>query len=103
MGYLNNPDLRRLLTMAVIFLEYGCPVCNGLTQIEKFCPHCGCLLNDNGIIENYYGPYSPYDDLDAYEPPVFWNLADVLPCVHLCSCPRCGFDTRIGVNQIVLG
>ncbi|MDT3700441.1 MAG: hypothetical protein RO469_13595 [Thermincola sp.] len=84
-------------------MEYGCPVCNGLTNIEKSCPQCGSPLKDNGMVENYYGPYSPYDDPEAYEPQVLWPMPETSPCMHLCSCPRCGFDTRIEVCQVVMG
>jgi hypothetical protein len=30
-------------------------------------------------------------------------MPETSPCMHLCSCPRCGFDTRIEVCQVVMG
>ena len=58
---------------------------------------------DGGIVENYYGPYSPYDNTDIYELPVFWQLADKFPCVHLFSCFGCGYDLRLAFPQVVMG
>ncbi|MCL4440797.1 MAG: hypothetical protein M1609_09490 [Firmicutes bacterium] len=84
-------------------MEYGCPVCNGLTEKTMPCPECGELMKDDGMVENYYGPYSPYENTDTYEPPLFWELAPVLPCVHLFSCPLCGRDTRVAFPQVVMG
>lgn len=83
-------------------MECVCPVCNGLTTAEVKCPKCGEMMEDTGMVEDYYGPYSPYDNQELYEPPVFWNLADRLPCVHLYSCPDCGYDERVGVKQVVM-
>ncbi len=81
-------------------MEYGCPVCNGLTIITQLCSCCGRVMGDSGILENYYGPYSPYDNMDLYEPPAGRNPANVLTCIHLFSCPNCGFDTRIAIRQV---
>jgi len=83
-------------------LEHGCPVCNGMAGITETCPQCGKIMGDEGMVEDYYGPYSPYDNMDLYEQTGFWILADRLPCVHLFSCPACGYDTRIGFPQVIL-
>lgn len=86
----------------VIKLEYGCPICNGLFEEDLQCLKCGQIMQDNGRIEDYYGPYSPYDNMDKYEQPFFGGLSEELPCVHLFTCPRCGYDTRVGIEQVVL-
>lgn len=36
-----------------------CPLCNGLEASSLPCPKCGGSMDDQGNIENYYGPYSP--------------------------------------------
>jgi len=83
-------------------VEYECPVCNGLADLQNECPRCGGMMTDAGNIENYYGPYSPYDDTDLYEPPGFAGPADVSPCIHLFSCPGCGYDTRIAIARVAI-
>lgn len=83
-------------------MQYGCPVCNGVARLNMFCPGCGQIMEDVGMIEDYYGPYSPYDNMDLYEPPRFWKLADTLPCVHLFSCSGCGRDKRVGIPQVIM-
>lgn len=66
-----------------------CPVCNALTAVAAGCPQCGGRLADGGALENYYGPYSPYVDIDSLQA----GAADS-QCVHLLYCPQCGYDVR---------
>jgi len=80
-------------------VEYGCPLCNGIAGVNERCSSCGQLMRDAGMVEDYYGPYSPYDNMDRYEPPLFWELADRMPCVHLFSCSKCGYDKRVGIQR----
>lgn len=83
-------------------MEFGCPVCNGFTTISKACPHCrNELLVDRGTLEDFYGPYSPYEFKEFYEPPEGADTAGD-SCVHLLSCPACGYDERVGVCQVVM-
>jgi len=83
-------------------MEYGCPLCNGFVEAEEYCLWCGHLMTDTGKMENYYGPYSPYDNMDQYEPPYCWGSADTESCVHFFSCPVCGSDKKIGVPEKLL-
>lgn len=83
-------------------MEHVCPVCNGLAAAEIKCPQCGETMEDSGRLEDYYGPYSPYDKMDLYEPPQCWDLVEKQPCIHLYSCPDCGYDERVGVKQVVV-
>ncbi len=83
-------------------MECGCPVCNGLAVTDRVCPECGETMEDGGMVEDYYGPYSPYDDMDLYEQPEFWEMADEAPCVHLFTCPKCGYDERVGFRSVVM-
>lgn len=68
-----------------------CPLCNGLTKLNTICPCCMIKLEDGGILENYYEPYSPY------LPEKILNQADGADkdeCIHLLYCPNCGYDQR---------
>lgn len=75
-----------------------CPLCNGLVVIEKPCPSCGYnFLEDKGLLEGYFGPYSPYLDEELLD------QVDGVPfalCVHLLACPHCGYDTRWNVPLV---
>ena len=75
-----------------------CPLCNNLKVIAEPCPKCGTLMQDAGMLENFFGPYSPYLDEGILD-----QADGVGPgeCVHLLSCPRCGFDKRIVVDRLL--
>ena len=67
-----------------------CPLCNGIYCQRVFCPSCGTELQDGGILENYYEPYSPYlpeEILDQVD-----GLISEEKCIHLFYCPTCGYD-----------
>lgn len=83
-------------------MECGCPVCNGIIVPERLCPDCGEKMKDTGKIEDYYGPYSPYDNEDLYENPELWELAEEGQCVHLYSCQECGYDERVWFRSVVM-
>lgn len=83
-------------------MEYGCAVCNGLAEVDIYCPECGRKMEDDGMVEDFYGPYSPYDNMDLYEPVWYWDLAAGMPCVHLFACPECGCDKRVAFPQVIL-
>lgn len=71
-------------------MERQCPLCNGLTSVNRHCPHCHEPMVDTGRVAAYYDPYSAY-------------LEQQLPeqrCVHLLACTQCGWDTRISVETV---
>ncbi len=74
-----------------------CPLCNGLSRLELSCPLCGAQLEDQGFLGNYYGPYSPYEDEKNLD-----RTDGVGPgqCIHLFSCPVCGYDHRLVINSL---
>ncbi|TLS38024.1 hypothetical protein [Pseudalkalibacillus caeni] len=74
-------------------MEYECPLCNGLKNIEVHCPECHRLMADMGRIHDYYDDYSPYEPIEEIK------LADGFPdntkthqCPHLFICVEC--DTK---------
>ncbi len=76
-----------------------CPVCNGFYRLNLTCS-CGSPLEDRGRLEDYAGPYSPYQGLreDLFpEEETFESLE--ASCVHLMSCRDCNKDERVAVTQ----
>lgn len=68
-----------------------CPLCNGIYTKKIVCPNCHTTMEDGGMLENYYEPYSPY------LPTEILDQADEIPshqCIHLFYCPNCGYDQR---------
>ncbi|QJW47733.1 hypothetical protein HA075_19425 [bacterium BFN5] len=70
-----------------------CPLCNALQTINQICPICGQPMIDGGVIENYFGPYSPYMDQELFESPDRF-------CTHLLYCPECHHDVRISLEMV---
>ncbi|MCF8010975.1 MAG: hypothetical protein K9L17_12225 [Clostridiales bacterium] len=64
-----------------------CPYCNQVKKPDIRCI-CGTLMEDNGPVNDYYGPYSPYFNM-AFESKI---------CRHLFTCPSCGKDKIIEVE-----
>jgi hypothetical protein len=75
----------------------GCPLCNGLIKVELKCLNCNGLMEDAGSLEDYYGPYSPYEEIST-------ELAHSHEesCVHLMACPVCGWDKRVEIKKVPL-
>ena len=79
----------------VIIMDFECPLCNALINVDENCPRCGSKMNDYGRVEDYFAPYNPYLDRDLVsmgEPEH--------QCIHLFACPDCGYDSRMVINQI---
>jgi hypothetical protein len=68
-----------------------CPLCNGIHTKNILCPNCNIKMEDGGILENYYEPYSPYLPMEVLN-----QTNEVTPnhCTHLFYCPNCGYDHR---------
>jgi len=73
-----------------------CPVCNGTQKLNRKCKACQCQMEDAGQIENYYGPYSPYQEQATLNtlPPESGPSS----CMHLCRCPDCGCEEKVPVQ-----
>ncbi|MDD3839164.1 MAG: hypothetical protein PHP06_01135 [Clostridia bacterium] len=75
-------------------MEKICPICNGLYELEEYCPKCGNKMKTAGAIQDFYGPYSPYMGKEFYQ-----DLPDYR-CIHLIHCSNCGYDKRIEVSMV---
>jgi ribosomal protein L32 len=76
-------------------MSHECPLCNGMARVNDICPHCGHGLDDNGRLEDFFGPYAPYGEQDMGE----FEREEFDLCVHLLACPRCGYDIRTGIMK----
>lgn len=78
-----------------------CPVCNGLTQFLAACPDCHRWLDDAGRVADYFGDYSPYQDIDiAKRTNGYLDLSNHL-CLHAGWCPDCRTERIIAVHEII--
>lgn len=81
-------------------MEEICPLCNGMRSVDCHCPMCGHIMVDGGSLQDFYGPYSPYMEQNAYGD---LAVADGHgKCIHLLYCPACGYDRREQVEQVLI-
>ncbi|NLT95483.1 MAG: hypothetical protein GXW85_08140 [Clostridia bacterium] len=74
-------------------MEIGCPVCNGLLSIGEVCKNCQGVMEDMGRIEDYYNPYSPYEEQDKIP-----QLAESPGnCIHLFACTNCNEEQQVAI------
>ncbi len=70
-------------------MDYGCPVCNGLTAIAASCGSCGTVMEDLGRSDESLGPYAPYRPIDDMKLTNGYNDLSAHRCVHQIYCPQC--------------
>lgn len=76
-------------------MEKVCPLCNGLLKVDRKCPYCGIVLQDGGMVQNYYGPYSPYVAQNSLQ-----KKEDSDHCIHLLYCAGCHYDIRTAWQMV---
>lgn len=56
-------------------------------------------MEDAGKIENFYGPYSPYEDTTQIR--MTNGLPDLAKeqCLHVASCPTCGIQEKVAITE----
>ena len=74
-----------------------CPVCNGLTPVQKSCPRCGRTMFDAGLLQDFYDSYSAYLEQDLYEDG--YRCYNHATCVHLFACPCCHYDVDVAFKR----
>lgn len=67
-----------------------CALCNGLYKITIYCPRCNQEMHDLGLLQDFFGPYSAYEDQEIYEDGYKGYTEDC--CVHLLGCNFCGWQ-----------
>lgn len=83
-------------------MDFGCPVCNGLRDTHVHCPACGHLLEDRGRLEQAFGDYSPYREIDDLRRTNAYVDLQRNQCMHLFYCPTCKQQKAIGIREEVL-
>lgn len=81
-------------------MSYICPICNGLDQLHVVCSKCSHLLDDHGKIDDLWGPYSPYREIDDLKLTNGFEDVKNHQCIHIVSCPHCGTDQVVSVNEV---
>lgn len=80
-------------------MDYLCPLCNSFTSLQENCSRCGQALEDSGRIMDFYGAYSPYQEIDGTK--LDNGLPDLLQhqCLHVGWCPSCREERMITVQE----
>lgn len=76
-----------------------CPVCNGFQNIASTCTHCGFPLQDTGRLADFYGNYSPYQEIDASKRDNGFPDLSLHLCMHVTWCSLCQTEQIIGVDE----
>lgn len=77
-----------------------CPICNGFSSLQVICDHCGSPMEDTGRIENMFGPYSPYRDIDHAKLTNGYPDLELHQCVHVGICYNCSNQQTFFVQEI---
>jgi len=80
-------------------MGYICPVCNGLTTLQAVCSECHHQLDDLGRVDDLWGPYTPYREIDDIKMSNGFEDIKEHQCIHIATCPICGKDHYIPVNE----
>ncbi len=83
-------------------MESICPICNGIRRINALCPNCQNQLIDQGKLEEFYGPYSPYMEIEANKLSNGYIDLENNYCMHLNICPVCGYEQVIAVKEVLM-
>lgn len=71
-------------------MDYLCLMCNGLINLSIPCKFCGALMQELGLMQDFYDNYSPYLDQEIYQDN--YRLYNAHYCVHLMRCSDCGCE-----------
>lgn len=83
-------------------MDYGCPVCNGLRQAAVSCRSCGSMMADTGRLEDAFGDYSPYREIDDLRKTNGYLDLATGHCMHVFICQQCGNEATLGIAEAYL-
>ncbi|MEW9033545.1 MAG: hypothetical protein AB2404_12615 [Planifilum fimeticola] len=84
-------------------MGWNCPVCNGLTSLDRRCPRCGNAMEDRGRFSDLLADYSPYRPIDDMKRTDGLNDLHSHQCPHNLWCPHCGWSELHMVAEIPSG
>ncbi len=77
-----------------------CPICNGLSSLQANCEQCGSLAEDQGRLENMFGPYSPYREIDHIKQTNGYLDLAHKQCIHIAICLNCSHQQLYFIQEI---
>lgn len=80
-------------------MNHLCPVCNGFVSLQEDCPRCGHLMADAGRLYDYYGDYSPYQQIDNAKMDNGYQDRLHHHCLHTGWCSLCGEERTVIVEE----
>lgn len=72
---------------------HTCPICNGFWALTQACPFCHEPLSDHGRVSDFFGDYSPYQDIELCKRSDGWIDLKSHTCPHQLLCANCGYTT----------
>ncbi|WP_138419798.1 hypothetical protein [Aquibacillus sediminis] len=80
---------------------YTCPLCNGFREIQRECPSCHELMEDQGRMVDYMGDYIAYLDYDGTKLIDGHNASSrEHVCIHLFYCFACDEKMHVNVQEL---
>lgn len=78
-----------------------CPICNGLLPLQESCPVCGKAMEDHGPLTNFFGPYSPYREIDDLK--MSNGFPDLVhrQCIHVGYCENCKMEHLFFIQELL--
>lgn len=81
-------------------MSYLCPVCNGFEELRLCCKECQGMMDDQGRLSDYYGPYSPYRPIDDLKlTNGFEDDFQSHVCLHWVQCQGCSEQYHIAIQE----
>lgn len=81
-------------------MQQICPACNGILVLEIDCPNCGYTMTDLGAIKDYFGPYSPYEEISLEALEEKPDCSDPNKCIHVVECLNCAYHSCKLVDRV---
>lgn len=83
-------------------MERICPVCNGMENLVVPCRSCGSMMADMGTARDYFGPYSPYEEIALPALRSRVGLFSSGRCAHFLECAECGCHSTKFVDRVTI-
>lgn len=92
--------MEKLIAQGAVLLPTQCPICNGYYPLQQKCSRCDSSVVDEGRLDQLYGPYSPYREIDHIKLTNGYMDASQHLCIHVVHCPNCTHEELSFIQEI---